>query len=307
MFLITTIVFTSILSNTSTAQAATPWDVSRESYEYNYLQTRKVFDIDGTSGGDKTYIDEKTVEMWEINSTENEITFRTNNLELFLGCVHCESPECYQEYRDAWQYEETDDSLTVTYRYDKIEGELGFINPISGTFLCFTMEIPLNPVELPGYCFDLWGGMGFVFLPVLNYNFSFVTDFQSCENIYEEFNIQVYDTFTFSGKLFEGYSYEIEHSYIDNIGERKWENYVKYSYNTKGVLYNYYGEGDYYETIEGNLERSSHNELRYSIDSIDEDLIVGVSWPLSLLGFFIIITLWRKKNRKNRFSSSSEI
>ncbi len=54
VFLITLIVFTSFISNTSNAQVDTPWDVSRESYEYNYLRTWKTFDIDGTSGGEKT-------------------------------------------------------------------------------------------------------------------------------------------------------------------------------------------------------------------------------------------------------------
>lgn len=305
-FIISLIIFTSISSNTSTAQVDTPWDVSREAYVYNYLRTRRTFDIEGTSGGDKTYIDEKTVEMWEVNSTGNEITFRTNNLEQFLGCVHCESQECYQEYKDAWQYNETDESLTVTYLYDKIEGKLGFLDPILDTLLCFNMEIPINPIYLPDYCLGLWGGLGFVFIPVLDEDFSFVNDFQNYTIIYDDFSIQVDDKFTFDGKKFEGYSYEIEYTVIDDIGGRKWVYYDKYSYSTKGILYTYHAKTDFYRTVDSDLERSSHTELKYDIDSIDEDLIVGVNWPLSLLGFVIIIALWKKKSRKNRFSSVSE-
>jgi len=304
-FLIVLVVLTSTVSNISNAQLDTPWDVSRKAYVYNYKQTRKTFDIEGTSE-DKTYIDEKTVEMWEVNSTGNEIAFRTNNLELFLGCVHCESPECYEEYREAFQYNETDESLTVTFLYDKVEGKLGFIDPILGTFLGFTMDIPLDPVELPGYCIGLWEGRGFVFLPVLDYDFSFVTDFQNYETSYEEFNIQIDDTFTFDGKKFEGYSYEIEYTFIDDIGGRKWVHYYKYSYNTKGILYTHYAETDFYRTVEENLEKSSHIELKYDIDSIDENLIVGVSWPLSFIGFIIIIALWRKRYRKNGYLPVSE-
>lgn len=305
VFIITLILFTSTVSTTSNAQLDTPWDVSRESYAYNYKKTSKYYDIDGTSE-DKTITDEKTVEMWEVNSTENEITFRTNNLERFLGCVNCESIECHQEYKDAWQYDETDDSLTVTYLYDKAGGKLGFLDPILGTLLCFEMEIPLDPVNLPGYCLAYWGGMGFVFLPVLDANFSFISEFPSYENFYDEFNIQVEDTFTFSGKKFEGYSYEIETMIINDIKETKWVDYVKYSYNTKGVLYKHYSEADYYRIVDGNLKRKIHTELIYEIESIDEDLIVGVSWPLSLLGFVIVIALWKKKYRKNGYSSVSE-
>ncbi len=300
-FLISLIIIVSIISNTSNAQVDTPWDVSRESYVYNYLRTEKRFDIEGTFGGDKIYIDEKTVKMWEVNSTGNKITFRTNNLEQFLGYVHCESPECYQEYKDAWQYNETDDSLTVTYLYDKIEGKLGFLDPILGTFLGFDMEIPINPIDLPGYCLGWWGGLGFVFLPVLDYDFNFINDFQNYTVIYDDFSIQVDDTFTFDGKKFDGYSYEIEYSL--NIGGRKWSYYYKYSYNTKGILYTHYGESEYYITVEDNLERSMYSELKYDIDSIDEDLIVGVNWSLSLFGFIVIIALWRKKKRKNNHTT----
>ena len=301
VFLIILIGFASIINNTSNAQLDTPWDVSRESYVYKHRETRKAYDIDGGSGGTSTYIHIKTVEMWEVNSTGNEITFRTNNLEQFLGCVDCDSPECYEQYKEAWQYNEVDESLIVTYRYDKTEGKLGFLDPILGTLLSFYMDIPLNPVELPGYCLGLWEGMGFVFLPVLDDDFSFLSDFQNYEDSYDEFNIQVDDTFIFEGNKFEGYSYEIEHTFIDDISGRKWVDYANFSYNTKGILYTYYSETDFYRTVEGELQRSSHTELQYNIDTIDENLIVEVNWLLSILGFVILVALRKKKNRKNRF------
>ena len=155
--------FGSHFANSETTQDDQCWGILRDTYTYIHD-----FDYYNYEKEDPLTKISEEITFWDVKSEVNNISFRTDLAEIFLGMVNCESEECYDEYRDAWEYDSVTDSFEVTYSYDNVSQKLGFIDPLDNesNFLGFNADIPLDPVKLGIYLFNYWGGLGFTFLPV---------------------------------------------------------------------------------------------------------------------------------------------
>ena len=299
------ILFGSHFVNSETTQDDQCWGILRDTYTYMYD-----FDYYNYKKDDPLTKIREEITFWDVKSEGNNISFRTDLKEIFLGIVNCESEECYDEYREAWGYDSITDSFEVTYRYDNLSQTLGFIDPLNNEsdFLELNVDIPLNPVELGIYLFNYWGGLGFTFLPVSHVNFSFMTDFGIYEEAYSDFEISFNEIFKFKRKKFEGYSYEFSYTYEDQIYEGlyfKQELYTKFSYNIQGVLYHFYHHDKYFEGSSSSYELTRESFLDYSIETYDDSLVIASFSSIYGLSGIVVFAILAEKKRKKRFSNRS--
>lgn len=291
------LLFGSFSINSETTQEMQCWGTLRDSYTYIY--DLKDYDYEKEDPLTET---NKEIKMWDMESENNNISFRTDQWEIFLGLVNCESEECYDEYRDAWEYNAATDSFKVTYRYNNESQELQFVDPVDSQsiFLGPGMPIPFDAVDISYYLFGWYGGLGFTFLPIYHPDFSFKTDFQEYEQYYKDFKIIFLDTFKYQRKMFEGYHCEFSYNYEWEMtgSYYKEEIETKFSYNKQGELYDYYCQYQFFEKNDNRFELKTKSILEYSIDSYDESLIVANSWIFGLVGILIstvVIFGWRRR------------
>ncbi|MCE7742266.1 MAG: hypothetical protein GOP50_07375 [Candidatus Heimdallarchaeota archaeon] len=290
------LMFGSFLVNSETTQEGQCWGDLRETY--TYILDNEFYNYNFADPLTETY---EEITIWDVESLENEISFRTDMWEVFLGMVSCDNETCYDLYRAAWLYENETESFKVTYRYDNETQELGFVNPITLDLLGLNADVPVNPMELVKNLFMYYQGLGFTFLPVFHSNFSFETDFQIYELAYPDFEIEFKDTFRFQRKKFEGYYYKMSYTVEDERYPGLWykeEISRYYSFNTQGVLYDFYNEIKHYTNESGDYKLQVKGILRYYLDSYDETLVVAHSWVYGIGAILITSTVIVYKRRK---------
>lgn len=291
------IMFGSAFVNSEITDEEHCWGDLRDTYTYTWEEK-----VNNYKSEELSTDTSEELTIWDVEKEGNEISFRTNDWEVFLGMVHCENVSCYDLYRAAWLYENETESFKVTYRYDNFTQELGFVDPITLELLRINESVPVNIVELHVNLFMYWKGYGFTFLPVLHENFSFEEDYQLYEQAYPDFNLEYKDTFRFLGKKFEGYYFKFSFTEKYKVYPSVWcqeEVYRYYSYNTQGVLYDFYNEQNYYTNETGEYELEMEGYFRYYLDSYDETLIITHPWTISLGAIFITSALivYKKKRR----------
>ncbi|MCG3259477.1 MAG: hypothetical protein H7644_07010, partial [Candidatus Heimdallarchaeota archaeon] len=84
-----------------TSQAENYWGINRDSYSYSNVFEYTRYNVEGD--GRVEYFNKVTEEViiWDVESNENNITFRTTKKLTFLGYIDCESEECYEEFLEA--------------------------------------------------------------------------------------------------------------------------------------------------------------------------------------------------------------
>ena len=296
------LLFGSFFVNSETTQEMQCWGTLRDTYTYNSDSAYYNYEKE-----DPLTEANKEVTIWDVESVNNTISFRTDLWGIFLGMVHCESEEEYDEYREAWEYDNTTDSFRVTYRFNIENQELQFVNPVHSQSISLgpSMSVPVDPMELYDYLLMWYGGLGFTFLPVFHANFSFETDFEIYELAYPGFEISFNDTFKFKRKTFQGYSYEISYTFEDEIYsglDMKDEIEIEFSYNEQGILYSSYYQRKHHEKSTGDYELLNKLILHYTIDSYDKELAVASSWFYGLSGIFVCAIIVAKRRRRLRES-----
>ncbi|MCE7742265.1 MAG: hypothetical protein GOP50_07370 [Candidatus Heimdallarchaeota archaeon] len=290
------LLFGSFFANSNTTQEEEYWGPLRETYTYIWDDTHYNYNLENP-----LIENYEEITIWDVESEENEISFRTNKLTVFMGMIHCESQACYDLYRAAWLYENETESFKVTYRYDNITQEIGFVDPISLDLMSSNLGVPVNMMEIHVDLFMFWRGFGFTFLPVLSSNFSFQTDYEIYELAYKEFEIEFKDSFKFQRKKFEGYHYRISYVYEGSLypGVSYREEVCRYySYNVQGVLYEFYNDYKFSTNITGDFEVETEGVFKYYIDSYDEVLVVAHSWVYGIGAFIVTSTVIVYKRRK---------
>lgn len=291
------LLFGSFSIYSETAQEMQCWGTLRDSYTY-------IFDFKQYNYEKENPLSEENYEikMWDVESENNNISFRTDQWEIFLGLIHCENEECYDEYRNAWEYNAATDSVRVTYRYNNENQELQFVDPVDSQSISLGpgMPIPFDPVNSSYYLFGWFGGFGFTFIPIYHPDFSFRKDFQEYEQMYKDFKISFLNTFKFQRKKFEGFHFEFSYYNILEWSESYYKEEIetKFSYNKQGELYDYYSQYKFYEKIDNRYDLEIKSIFEYSIDSYDESLVVANSWIFGLGGILIstiVIYVWKRR------------
>ncbi len=291
------LLFGTFFANSETTQEEQCWGPLRETY--TYVHDEDYYNYENAEPLTETY---EEITIWDVESDGNDISFRTDLWIIFLGMVHCESEEDYDEYREAWEFDNVTDSFRVTYRYDSESQLLGFVNPVyPDTMLSGDEEVPINPVLLVNHMFLFYRGLAGLFLPILHTNFSFETDFHIYEQAYSDFEINFKDTFMFQGKKFQGYYYEIsytvEYKIYPGLYARD-EIERSFSYNSHGELYNFYNHLSYSNNESGQFELKREGFFNYYIDSYDGSLVVTHSWAIGLSGILIVSVFILYRRRK---------
>ncbi len=285
-----------------TSQAGNYWGINRDSYSYSRVFEYTIYDIEGDGGLE--YFNKATEEViiWDVESNENNITFRTTKKLTFLGYVDCESEECYEEFLEALEFDGETDSVKVTYVYDENEQKFGFVDPRDMQFLGFEVDIPVNIIDLP-MSINMWDYIGCLFLPVLSANFSFETNYTIYEQIYTDFELESKSTFRLKGKKFEGYSYSDTYTFfIENEGfpGKKFINEAVFQYNSLGVLYNFEGKTEEYTEIDDKYKLYRVSDATFTIDTIDESLAVSLQWIFGFFGLALIAIFFKLKLTKRK-------
>jgi len=288
--------FGSIFANSDVTDGEQYWGPLRESYTYIWDDDHYNYKL-----AEPRIVNYEEITIWDVESEGNEISFRSDKWEVFLGMVHCENQSHYDLYRAAWLYENETESFEVTYRYDNATQELGFVDPLTLDFMGQTADVPVNPMELPANLFMFYKGLGFNFLPVLHNKFSFETDFQIYELVYPDFEIEFKDNFKFQRKRFEGYCYTYSYTFEEQLYPGvlyKEEIYRCFSYNTQGVLYDFYNDYTFSTNISGQYEIETEGVFKYYLESYDETLVVAHAWMFGVSAIFITSTIVVYKRRK---------
>ncbi len=288
--------FGSFLANSEITDEGQCWGDLKETY--TYIWDSKVYNYKLVEPLSETY---KEIAIWDVGSEGNEISFRTDMWEVFIGMIHIENETHYDLYRAAWLYENETESFKVTYRYDNLTQEIGFVDPLSLDLIEGGADVPLNPMEMHVEMFMFWQGLGLTFLPVLHEDFSFETNFTIYELAYPDFEIKFEDTFRFQRKNIEGYHYEFSYTSEFKLYPGVWnreEVSRYYSYDTQGVLYDFYNEQTLSTNISGKYEVESEGTFRYYLYSYDGTVIAAHSWIYCLSGILIISVYMLYKRRR---------
>ncbi|NPD90193.1 MAG: hypothetical protein HGN29_15890 [Asgard group archaeon] len=278
-----------------TSQAENYWGISRDTYTYSQVSERTRYDIEGSGGLEYSNTTTEEVMIWDVVSNENIITFRTTKWVTFLGYIHCESEECYDEFLEALEYDDETESVKATYVYNDTEQKVGFVDPRNNEFLGFEANIPIDPIDLP-MPMGMWDYIGCLFLPVLSPSFSFETNYTVYELIYTDFELEFKNSFRMQRKKFEGYSYNYEYTFFIEIVDfpgKKIFNKALFQYNNQGVLYNYEGKNEEYREVNGKYKLYLNHEMTYTIDEIDEELAVSLQWIFGFVGLVFIAISYR--------------
>lgn len=294
------ILFGTFFVNSETTQQEQCWGTLRDTYTY-------IYDSDVYTYEDGKTLKETDMEItiWDVESEGNDISFRSDMMVVFLGMVRCLDEECYDAYREGWEYDNETESFRVTFRYFNESQRLGFVDPTSfdSQSVGVTMPLPVDPIDLGKHMFGWWAGLGYTFLPVFHSNFSFMSNFSIYELVYQDFEISFEDTFRYKTRKFEGYSYEYSYTFVENPYpgfEFKQEIETKFSYNSQGVLYKYESNVKHYSNTSGAYELTWESHLDYSIDSIDKTLAIANSWIYGLGGILISAIVVFNRRRKNK-------
>ena len=301
------ILFTSLLlllvfcSVSFTSQAENYWEINRDSYSYSRVFEYTRYDIEGTGGVE--YFNKATEEVmiWDVESNENNITFRTTKKLTFLGYVDCASEECYEEFLETLEFDGETDSIKATYMYKENEQKFGFVDPRDMQFLGFEVDIPVNIIDLP-MSIGMWDYIGCLFLPVLSSSFSFETNYTIYEQIYTDFELESKETFRLKGKKFEGYSYSYKYTFfieIEGLPGKKFIDEAVFQYNSLGVLYNFEGKTEEYREVDGKYKLYRISDATFTIDAIDESLAASLQWMYGFAGLvFLAMVVIRRKSRR---------
>jgi len=284
-----------------TSQAENYWGISRGTYTYSRILETTRYDIEGDGGVE--YFNKATEEVmiWDVESNENNITFRTTKKLTFLGYVDCESEECYEEFLEALEFDGETDSIKATYVYKENEQKFGFVDPRDMQFLGFEVDIPVNLIDLP-MSIGMWDYIGCLFLPVLSSSFSFETNYTIYDIMYTDFELESKSTFRLKGKKFEGYSYSYKYTFfieIEGLPGKKFYVEAVFQYNSLGVLYNSGGKTEEYREVDGKYKLHCINEDTFTIDTVDESLAVSQQWIFGFVGL-VVLAMFFIRNRSRR-------
>jgi len=284
-----------------TSQAENYWEINRDTYTYSSVFETTRYDIEGNGGVE--YFNKATEEVviWDVESNENNITFRTTKKLTFLSYVDCGSEECYEEFLEALEFDGETDSIKATYVYKENEQKFGFVDPRDMQFLGFEVDIPVNIIDLP-MSIGMWDYIGCLFLPVLSSNFSFETNYTVYDNMYTDFELESKNTFRLKGKKFEGFSYSYKYTFfieIEGFPGKKFIVEAVFQYNSLGVLYNFECKTEEYREVDGKYKLYRINDDTFTIDTIDESLAVSQQWMYGFVGLvFLAMTVIRRKSRR---------
>ncbi|TFG08711.1 hypothetical protein EU534_02635 [Candidatus Heimdallarchaeota archaeon] len=286
--IVVVLLFCNFFASAQVTDEAQGWEDLRDSYTYSWDAEWYNYNLQDPL--QKHY---EEIVIWEVENTDNEITFRTDKWEVFLGMVDCENETCYDLYRAAWLYDNDTESFKVTYRYNNVSQEIGFVDPISLDFMDQNLEVPMNIVEMHFNFFTFWDGLGFTFLPVTHEDFSFETNYTLYELAYKDFEIEYKDTFRFQRRKFEGYSFEFSYTWEYNIYGYEMlreKIYRRYSYNVQGVLYEFFNEFELSTNKTGEFTTEQEGIFKYYLEEYDRTLIVTYNWICSF-GTICIISV----------------
>ena len=285
-----------------TSQAENYWEINRDTYSYSQVYEITRFDAEGNGGIEYFNTTTEDVTIWDVESNENNITFRTTKWLTFLGYANCESEECYDEFLEALEYDNETDSIKATYVYKENEQKFGFVDPRDMQFLGFEVDIPVNLVKLPK-SIGMWDYIGCLFLPVLSSNFSFETNYTIYENILTDFELESKSTFRLKGKKFEGYSFRYRYTFFLAIAGLPITKYIDeaiYQYNSLGLLYNFEGKTEGYRIVDDKYKLSRISDVTFTIDTIDESLAVSQQWIFGFVGLVVIAIFFKRKLTKKK-------
>ena len=290
------LLFGSLLASAEVTDDVQGWESLRDSYTY-------IWDVEWYNYNLEEPLsrEQDEVVIWDVKNDDNEISFRTDKWEVFLGMVDCENETCYDLYRAAWLYDNDTESFKVTYRYDNNTQEIGFVDPISLDFMSQNLEVPINIVEMHMEFFGYWEGLGFTFLPVTHEDFSFETNYTLYELAYKDFELEFKDTFRFQGRKFEGYFYDFSYTWEYNIyGYQMLREKIhrKYAYNVQGVLYDFYNEYELSTNITGEFEVKYKGNTKYFLEEFDRTLIASHNWIYGISAIFLTSTILIIKRRR---------
>ena len=284
-----------------TSQAENYWGINRDSFSYSRVFEHTRYDVEGTGGVEYFNTTTEEVMIWDVESNENNITFRTTKWLAFLGYANCESEECYNEFLEVLEYDNETDSIKATYVYKENEQKFGFVDPRDMQFLGFEVDIPVNIIDLP-LSIGMWDYIGCLFLPVLSANFSFETNYTIYDNMFTDFELESKSTFRLKGKKFEGYSYSYKYTFfieVEGFPGRKFIDETVFQYNSLGVLYNFEGKTEEYRDVTGKYKLYRISDATFTIDTIDESLAVSQQWIFGFVGLVVLAMFFiRKKSRR---------
>ena len=284
-----------------TSEAENYWGINRDSYSYSRVFEYTRYDIEGNGGVEYFNKDTEEVIIWDVESNENNITFRTTKKLTFLGYIDCESEECYEEFLEALEFDGETDSIKATYVYKENEQKFGFVDPRDMQFLGFEVDIPVNIIDLP-MSIGMWDYIGCLFLPVLSSSFSFETNYTVYDIMYTDFELEAKETFRLKGKKFEGYSYSYKYTFfieIEGLPGKKFIDEAVFQYNSLGVLYNFEGKTKEYREVDDKYKLYRISDETFTIDAIDESLAVSQQWIFGFVGLvFLAMVVIRRKSRR---------
>lgn len=301
LILISSILLLIICPLTSISQTENYWDITRDAYSFTRTYERTSYDIYGSGKIDYSNTSTENIVIWDVNNTDNVITFRTTKWRTFVGFCECVTGPCMDAFLELLEFDNETDSVKATYQYNVQEKVLSFLKPGSDHLFGHGIYIPVDILDLTS-SIVIWDFIGGLFLPVLSPGFSFEANYANYESIYTDFEIEFKDTFKLKRKKFEGYSYSFKYTEtneVEGLPVKKYYNEALIQYNSQGVLYNYEGRNEQSEEVDGKYETYWIYDMSYTIDTIEKSLAVSFKWMFGFVGlvFIAIVFRFHIKNR----------
>ena len=221
-----------ICSSGIQTQAVT-WTTYGSMYEYSEESTLIIYQ-DGKKYDEGTFTD--SLMVWNVTAVDDKVYFQTNFTPYFMGLVHFETQQEYDEYLEEhyWCYS---NEGNMTLAYSVVDTDFCFVDMLDYTI---AYNATITDFDIRFLYQEIYG----LFLPVNHTLFSFKTEYATrihTEQAIHDVSFEQEDSFVLDKMKYDGYYLSLEYIYntisLDIYLRHEYK--IKAMYSSKGELYHY--------------------------------------------------------------------
>lgn len=273
---------------------AVTWTTYGSMYEYTEESTLVTYQ-DGKKYDEGTFTD--SLMVWNVTAVGDKVYFQTNFTPYFMGLVHFETQQEYDEYLEEHYWCDSNEG-NMTVAYSVVGTDFRFVDMLDYSLL---LNATVTEFDIRLLYQEIYG----LFLPINHTSFGFKTEFNSdfiTEKPIQDLVFTQEDTFVLDRMKYEGYYISLEYSFFDTKPDLDTRFDIKFitKYSLNGELYSYEISELIYDVT--HKERIQYYETLFTLDSqYRQNGVRRISFagPLIILGSLILATYALTKRRRN--------
>jgi len=288
-----------ICSSGIQTQAVT-WTTYGSMYNYTEESTLIIYQ-DGKKYDEGTFTD--SLMILNVTAVGDKVYFQTNFTPYFMGLVHFETQQEYDEYLEEHYWCDSNEG-NMTIAYSVVDTDFRFVDMLDYTIAYNTT---ITDFDIRFLYQEIYG----LFLPVNHTLFNFKTEYTTrihTEQAIHDVVFEQEDSFVLDKMKYDGYYLSLEYVYYTTMVDiTTWvEITARFEYKTI-AMYSLKGELYHYEISEFIRNDDNNDRIQYYETSLTLDApyrengvrLINFASPIIILGSLLIATYILTKRRKS--------